>query len=445
MFGLRRTLLGWAVFVSVGLVTVASGAFAADVAPAEISPDAAAELKGIAIGGWLVYPKVFFGGTYDSNVHQDAKVSGDNKSGWTARIVPSYITTYDGGIHKATVYGVVDARFFDMSTLAASAGVSYTYEAMRDLIFNFQGNYTRQTDVFSSALNFNNGAIGPTTNSNIPIVINPFGATASINPIPYNQFTSGGSATKTFGQAFVTLTGVAYHISYDHGTSVTAPFNTSHDGTSFWAGGRIGYDVTPQMYVYAEVDGIFQTFTNSLFNTNGYRVIGGVGSNDPNSLFKGELYGGYHVQQQTHQSPIVLGHSQRRQQRGVWWPSELLSDPVLDVDRAGRSDVGGFDVPDDERSRGDPNRVTTAMLQTNYALSQWWWVGARAGYTSTDFFGSSLAVGNQHGWMAGASFNYEIWRNLALTLDYQFTDVKSDMAGGDFNRSVYTAGLTYKY
>ena len=88
---------------------------------------------------------------------------------------------------------------------------------MRDLIFNFQGNYTRQTDVFSSALNFNNGAIGPTTNANIPIVINPFGATPGINPIPYNQFTAGVSATKTFGHAFVTLTGVGYHIAYDHG------------------------------------------------------------------------------------------------------------------------------------------------------------------------------------------------------------------------------------
>ena len=47
-------------------------------------------------------------------------------------------------------------------TIAATAGVSHHYEAMRDLIFNFYGNYTRQTDIFNSALNFNNGAIGPT-------------------------------------------------------------------------------------------------------------------------------------------------------------------------------------------------------------------------------------------------------------------------------------------
>ena len=76
---------------------------------------------------------------------------------------------------------------------------------MRDLIFNFYGNYTRQTDIFNSALQFNNGAIGPpaTPNVNIPIIVNPFGTTPGVNPIAYNQLTGGASVTKTFNQAFV--------------------------------------------------------------------------------------------------------------------------------------------------------------------------------------------------------------------------------------------------
>ena len=47
--------------------------------------------------------------------------------------------------------------------------------------------------------------------------------------------------------------------------------------------------------------------------------------------------------------------------------------------------------------------------------------------------------------MAGASFNYEIWRNLALTLDYQYSTVHSNVAFSDFTRNQYTAGLTYRY
>ena len=95
-----------------------------------------------------------------------------------------------------------------------------------------------------------------------------------------------------------------------------------------------------------------------------------------------------------------------------------------------------------EIPEGSPNKVTTAILQTNYALSQWWWVGARAGYTSTSVFGGPA---HSNGWLAGASFNYEIWRNLLLTLDYQYTTVDSNVAFSDFTRSVYTAGLTWKY
>ena len=47
---------------------------------------------------------------------------------------------------------------------------------------------------------------------------------------------------------------------------------------------RLGYHIFPWLYVFGEGDGIFQRFNNSLFDTNGYRVIGGLGTDDPNSL-----------------------------------------------------------------------------------------------------------------------------------------------------------------
>ena len=191
-------------------------------------------------------------------------------------------------------------EFFNADTLAANAGVQYAYQPMQDLTFNFYGNYTRQTDIFNSAFNFNNGAIYPTAipNTNIPIIINPFGTTPGVNPIAFNQFTGGASVTKTIDQFFVTLSGTAYYIAFDHSDNAPVPFQTSHDGANYWVSGRVGYHVTPQFYVFAEGDGIFQRFNNSLFDTNGYRVIGGIGSDDPKSLFRGEVYGGYQVQNQ---------------------------------------------------------------------------------------------------------------------------------------------------
>ena len=92
--------------------------------------------------------------------------------------------------------------------------------------------------------------------------------------------------------------------------------------------------------------------------------------------------------------------------------------------------------------QGTPSKVTTAILQTNYALSRDWWLGARVGYTQGWFF--NFAPQNQ-GYLAGASFNYAIWRNLLLTLDYQYTQSHSNAALSSFTQNQVTAGLTYKY
>jgi hypothetical protein len=83
------------------------------------------------------------------------------------------------------------------------------------------------------------------------------------------------------------------------------------------------------------------------------------------------------------------------------------------------------------------------MLQTNYGLSRLWTIGARFGYARGEFIGVSGL--DTDAWMAGGSFNYEIWRNLNLTLDYQYSTQSSDAVFNEFSRSVYTAGLTYKY
>jgi uncharacterized protein (PEP-CTERM system associated) len=82
------------------------------------------------------------------------------------------------------------------------------------------------------------------------------------------------------------------------------------------------------------------------------------------------------------------------------------------------------------------------LLQANYVLSYVLSVGARFGYTRANFIGIDKL---DNGYMAGASLNYEVWRNLMLTLDYQYSTVHSTGQLSDFKRNVYTAGLTYRY
>jgi len=206
--------------------------------------------------------------------------------------------------------------------------------------------------------------------------------------------------------------------------------------------GRVGYNVLPTLFVFGEASGIFQTFNNSLFDTNGYRVTGGVGSASPNSLFRGEVYGGYQAQFQEHHGVFeafiprdidtpVFGA------RVYYYPTRYWT-LMAHVDQTlGISTTISPTIPE-----GIPSRVTNAIFQTTYALGRSWSVGARAGYTRGEFIGLDRV---DNGWLAGASFNYEIWRNLTLTLDYQYTTVDSNAPLSDFTRNVYTAGLTYRY
>ena len=368
---------------------------------------------------------------------------------------PRLTGSYDGGIHTTQLYGVVDARFFNADTIAATAGVTHRYEAMQDLIFDFYGNYTRQTDIFTSALQFNNNAIGPpaTPNTSLPIILNPFGTTPGVNPIAYNQFTAAASVTKTFDQVFVTLRGTAFNIVYDHSDNIPAPFQTSHNGASFWLSGRVGYNF-PTFYMFAQGDGIFQRFDNSVFNTNGYRVIGGVGTQDPSSLFKGEVYGGYQFQHQEQQNEFTPGAPgipsvfapgiPQDANSGVfggrlsYFPTQYWT-IIAQIDQIlGISTLLAPSIP-----QGTPTRTTTAILQTTYGIARDWSVGVRGGYTRGEFIGVSGL--DNHGWLAGASVNFELLRNLMLTLDYQYSTVQSDAAFSDFTRNWVSAGLTYKY
>jgi Putative beta-barrel porin 2 len=408
--------------------------------------------QGLAVGGWIFAPEIFVGGVFNSNTNQLAT---NEDNGWSLRVSPRITGYYDGGIYKTTVYGVMDGQFFNTNTIAATAGIGNTYQPQQDWSVNSFFNYTRETSLFNSALNFNNNAIGPpgAPPSGIPIVLNPFGTTPSVNPIAYNQFTAGASINKTWDQAFASLGATGFYILYDNQSDlILSPFATSTNGADIWVQGRVGYHFIPGYYVFAEGDGIFQRFQNSVFDTNGYRVIGGLGMDDSQSLFRGEIYGGYQAQQQsaddnvfgTPSIPLVTPNGIPTNVSSGVYGARLNYYPtpywtwIASVDQTlGVQTQLAPNVPE-----GTPSKVTTALLQTTYAIGYDWSIGVRGGYTQGWYFG--LAPENQ-GWLVGASFNYAIWRNLLLTLDYQYTNEHSSAPLSSFAQSTYTAGLTYRY
>jgi hypothetical protein len=420
----------------------------------EISPTGQYQ-EGLAVGGWMLFPEIFVGAVYNTNPDQLA--DGGNK-GTSLRVSPRLVGTYDYGINRGSVYGVMDGQFFNSNTIAATAGVSNSYQPQEDWALNSYFNYTRETSIFNSALNFNNNAIGPpgTPPNGIPFILNPFGTIPTVNPIAYNQFTGGAAVTKKLNdQLSASLGATAFYILYDQQSAfIPPPFQTSNNGASIWVQGRVSYHFLPGpgFYVFGEGDGIFQRFNNSVFDTNGYRVIGGFGSDNPESLYTGEIYGGYQAQHQlandnvfgTPSIPLTSPNGIPTDINSGVFGGRLSYYPtrywtfIASVDTT----LGITTTLQPGIPAGTPSRVTTAMLQTNYAIAHDWWVGARAGFTQGFFFG---VAPQSIGWLAGASFNYAIWRNLLLTLDYQFTTEHADGSVASFTQNTYTAGLTYKY
>jgi hypothetical protein len=198
----------------------------------------------------------------------------------------------------------------------------------------------------------------------------------------------------------------------------------------------------PSLYVFGEGTGIWQRYRNSIFNTNGYRVTGGLGTDDPGSLVRGEVYGGYQFQHQESQNVPLPNISQDAQSsvfggRMYYFPTPYWTWTASVDEVLGMSAMLTPGIP-----QGVPTVVTTGILETTYGLSQQWSLGARVGFTRADYFDLGRV---DNGWMAGASFNYEIWRNLLLTLDYQYSTLNSSTAFNQFSRNVVSAGVTYKY
>src|SRR6266852_6163282 len=106
---------------------------------------------GVLISDWVIYPSVFFGGMYDTNVNQGVT---NKVSSFGGRLVPSLLAENTDGIHKTTFYGMADGRAYTQndagSTVAARAGIIQRYQPLPDVTFTAQGDYTRQKDLFST-------------------------------------------------------------------------------------------------------------------------------------------------------------------------------------------------------------------------------------------------------------------------------------------------------
>lgn len=373
------------------------------------------------VAGWLLYASVLTGGVYDDNLFQ---TSTNETKAWGVRVLPSIEAVKNNGIHKTKLFAFVDARFYGEEdqgdVFNSQAGLEHVWEVQRDLVVRFKGEASRTTDTS------NGGVIDTGT-----------GVETIAAPLTYNEFAAAGSLFKSFDRIYVSLDGAAGHTTYEDiedslGNKIAQGYR---DENAYIVKGRLGAFFTPVFYGFVEPSQNWRQVADGSFSSSGQRIVGGIGS-DRISLFRGEVYAGYQRQNYDNANFGVVSNFAYGGKLS-WYPLRELS-LRLEADRS-ISDATLF-TPGN--TTGSPTENTGALLRADYRLTDIWSLSTRAGYDNIKY---TQTPRRDNQWLAGLTASYFVWRDLAMTFDYEYIRLDSNFAANDFTRNIYTVGGTYKF
>ena len=391
---------------------------------------------GIAFHGWMLYPSLFAGGVFNDNVYATPT---NRTAAFGLRLTPNFEADLDNGLYKTTVYGTADAQLYPghnpslgetASTVSARAGLAQIWSPTSDIVTRFNVDYTRQDSPFGSTL-ITGAPIGSATSF--------IGAPVALNVYGFRQFTDQTTGNLSVqknvtDQIFVRIGIGAQQLIYE---SPPTGFVSAQNSVDYNAFIRGGFWVTPQVAAFVETGGDLRRYNSSSFyDTNNYRVIGGLAS-DMIGLFRGEVYGGMQEQLSARGvfSPLIAPAYGARL---TYYPTRYLN-IAASVD----NNFGSAGAATSLSPVSANTQTLQARLQADYAMFQSWKASARGGFADTRYYGSSAS--NQ-AWLGGFGVSYSIWRNLGLTLDYQYTNSTSNGLGAlSYSDNLVSAGVNYRY
>lgn len=379
------------------------------------------DYTGEPLGDWMLYPSLLAGAIFDSDPLQSPA---SIHSAVGTRLHPAIVADHESGAQKTSIYGNADARIYpDLSSgdaVDAQAGFTHVWEAQRDLTFKAQGEYDRRTYLT------NGGQL-----------LTPTGGVGTlVAPQLSDQFKGSVAVEKDFDHLFVAMSATLAKTTYaDLDTTGGTISQNYRDSFVTSVAGRGGYWFSPAGYVFMEAAGNIRDFSDAAYDSQGYRVTAGLGSNRI-GLFRGEIYAGY--QQQMFDTPLygstaapVFGG------KVYWYPTRALTiSAVLDETFSDSSD------PTPTNPSGFAAEITSARLNAFYQMAKSWSISWRGGVDHSAYLGS---VRVDQSWVTGTTFNYEINRNMNLIFDYNFTRVNSNAASSSYSRNTLSLGGAYRY
>lgn len=462
--------------VALAQETFQGGALSALTSEALGIPAAAPPDHAIAVGNWLVYPTFTMGYVFNDNVYgrpfNRVAASG-------LRVRPSLEALSENGLHRTMAYVDADFQLYPglgvgeryvalqrvidapPTNVAGRVGALHVWQPLQDLTVRASVDASRQTGLFAPHTGLNNGQT---------FLPNTFSFAAVQQYV--NQFAGTLSAEKRVGdRGFVRATATGFYTSYDNRPQFATFSSYDEYGARAFNGNfqngfgirgaiRGGAWISPQIYAFAEPSIDLRRYSNSFFDTNGYRVLAGLGS-DMLSLFRGEIYGGYQSQSSVNG---LLGRASAPS-----FGARLFYYPTRDITLSVSADqtLSSTSAPLLWTGVTSPfwhvggNRWASAALsrqvlaQGDFSLTPRLSGYLRGGYGETSFANPSFST---TAWSAGGGINYNLWRNLSVNVDYQFLKTRFRMdpvarhtvafntgVGQGFTRNMVSVGFNWKF
>jgi hypothetical protein len=422
--------------------------------------------SGIPVGQWLLYPSIRLYSILSDNLFLSPS-SPVNAPGFGA--TPSVIAAWTNGIHSTNLYASVDTELYPTNNLInkfdRQVTFTQTYAPLPDLTFTVLGDYSHTTvtgsltnsipDVTASPVatatllpNGNtqlpNGNIVSPTGQVVGNINGPSGANGISVVNPFDTYTGTATVSKIFNRGILTLSASSAQTDYataqnpgTAGAFTSFTTNTFRENSSFWLG--------PVFYAFS--NGTFSTRANGEGtdpNSQVYTVQGGIGTRQF-GLFRSSVYLGYQGSNSDGSGPSggQLYGANISYYPSLAWTITAALDETVNKATAGAASTQALAVSSPEQiALSSSTRITHPSLQTQYQISPQWTATGNFSYTQIDFIGSSRI---DHAWETDAQLAYEIWRNMTLSWEYQYTLIQSNAPGNNAQRNLLTMSANYRF
>lgn len=420
----------------------------------------------IVVGGWRLYPTLRIYSLYSDNLFLSS-VSPLSVPGFG--ITPSMAAEWTNGIHTTTLYGNLDRQAYptanEVNTLDGRAGFSQRYEAMRDLIFTVNGNYSHKTWASGLQDSIQTAALAPTTtvlpngNTVLPngTIISQsgqvvgqtsptLGSNVQLAVNPSNQYSGTFSIDKIFNRGILSLSETVSRTDYESQVLLKdTSSRTFSENAAFW--------LSPLFYAYSS--GVVSTVATSATSssTTSYRVLGGLGSRQF-GLWRGSVYFGH---QGSRTSNTSAGAPNTISAGGDIYGASISYYPTPQLTFKGTVDrttniSSGTSVTDLALSL--PNfsavqvpltastHIISASLRTDYEIAPLWFAGCQLGYVRIEYVGSPRL---DNSWLLDATLRYDVWRDMSIAWQYRYRSIISNAPLASANSNFVMMGTTYRF